>query len=806
MFGNYITSALRNFARHKLYSFINIVGLAVGLACATFILLFLRDELSYDAWIPGTEHLYRIETTFHMPGRKPDFFPVTPFPVVPAILQQIPEVVAGTHLIPDNMTAQIGDRQFPVQVNAVDPNFFQLIKLSFVEGDPAKAIAKPTSIVLTQSTAKKFFGAADPIGKNVLLRGKYAMTVTGILRDLPHNTHLAIDIVIPNTSQADTLRPQDRNQWLNIQGWGYVQLTPHADLSAVMAKLTPILDHNIDARKELHANVRGSDILHLHLTPFRDVHLARFGEKETGRWSTIYGFAAIAALILLIACINYMNLATARAAMRAREVSLRKVVGAKRSQLIVQFMAESVITALIAMALAFAIVEILLHAFDSLLDRPIAFHLLADWPLSLSILAVALGAGTLGGIYPAFVLSSFRPAARLGTQGLGGSGLLRTALVVLQFAISIGLGIAVLVIFAQINFSRAIDLGFDRHNLVVINGAGSLTPSARDSMAQALAADPSIAGAAQSNLTPLDGNILVTAISMPGSRDTFQIRNNDIDPDFITVYGMKLLAGRNLSRQRGEDTAHERDASHPNPRYNILINAAAARQFGYTPQSAVGHVIMHGQTVPVTIVGVVGDANFDGLERSMQPFIYYYDPTETGTISVRIKPGQNQAALTAIDRIWHRFVPSAAIRRRFQDDSFDKLFVADEREGQIFSIFVGIAIFIACLGLFGLASFTAERRTKEIGIRKIFGARTRDIVRLLLWQFSIPVLVANLIAWPVAWYFLRHWLEGYAYKIDLSPLYFLVAGTIALVIAWATVIIHTMVVARASPIIALRYE
>jgi putative ABC transport system permease protein len=806
MFGNYITSALRNFARHKLYSFINIVGLAVGLACATFILLFLRDELSWNKWIPDSENLYRVESTFQMPGRDHDFFTVTPFPVTDTMQLQIPEVVAHTHLTMEAMTAQIGDRQFPVQVDAVDPNFFQLIKLPFVEGDPATAIARPDSIVLSQATARKFFGTADPLGKNVLLGGSYTLKVTGVLRDLPHNTHLTADLVMPNTSKADTVPPSKQTSWLNVNGSGYVKLAPQADLGAVMTKLRPMLDTNIDARKQLHANIKGSDVLHLHLTPFRDIHLARFGEKENGRWGTVYGFAAIAVLILLIACINYMNLATARAAMRAREVSLRKVVGAKRSQLIVQFMAESVITALIALGLAFAIVEILLPAYDSLLDRQISFHLLADWPLTLAIVAVALGAGTLGGIYPAFVLSSFRPAARLGTQGLSGSGLLRTALVVVQFAISIGLGIAVLVIFAQINFSRAIDLGFDRHNLVVINGTRSLTPSARDSMAQALAADPSIAGAAQSNLTPLDGNTLITTISMPGSRDTFQIRNDDIDPDFVNVYGMKLLAGRNFSRQRGSDIAHEPDAANPNPSYNILINAAAARQFGYTPQGAVGRTIIHNLTGRSTIVGVVGDANFDGLERPLEPFIYYYDPTELGPISVRIKPGQNQAGLAAIDRVWHRFMPTAAIRRRFQDDSFDKLFIADEQEGKIFSIFVGIAIFIACLGLFGLASFTAERRTKEIGIRKIFGARTRDIVRLLLWQFSIPVLIANLIAWPVAWYFLRHWLEGYAYKISLSPLYFLAAGTIALLIAWATVIIHTLVVARASPILALRCE
>jgi putative ABC transport system permease protein len=808
MFGNYLLWALRNLARHRLYNVINIAGLAVGLACAIFITLFLRDELSYDSWIPDSQNLFRVETTAYMPGRDHDFFAVTPFPVTPAMQQQIPEVVAQTHLIPEHMTAQVGNRQFPVVVDAVDPDFFQVIKLPFVEGNPATAIARPESIVLSQATAKKFFGATDPIGKRLMLGGSHALVVTGVLRDLPHNTQLVTDLVMPNTSRADSLPLSEKSSWLNVDGWGYVKLSPHADLNAVTGKLKPIFDRNIDPKKMMNLNVPGSDILHLHLTPFRDVHLAPFGETESGSWSKIYGFAAIAALILLIACINYMNLATARAATWAREISLRKVMGAKRSQLIVQFLTESAVMALAALLLAFALMEMLLPAFDTLLDRPITFQLLTDWPLTLAILAVAIVAGLLGGLYPALFLSRFRPAAKLGTNAsaASGSALLRTALVVMQFAISIGLGIAVIVIFSQIRYSRQIDLGFDRHDLVVIDGAGPLTPSARDSLTKTLAADPAIAGVAQSGMTPFDGGILVAPITLPGNPEKFMIRNVDVDPHFVDVYGMKILAGRNLSEKRGADISPAPDASNPTPKGNVLINAAAARQFGYTPGGAIGRTIVFASTSHLTIVGVVGDANFDGLQSAMQPFVYYYNPQNMNPISVRIKPGQTRAALAAMDRIWHRFVPTVAVQRRFEEDSFDRLFIADEREGDIFGIFVGIAIFIACLGLFGLASFTVERRTREIGIRKVFGARTGDIVRLLLWQFSIPVLVANIIAWPVAWYYLHHWLEGYAYRVALSPLYFLAAGAAALVIAWATVSVHAILVARANPIQALRYE
>jgi len=522
----------------------------------------------------------------------------------------------------------------------------------------------------------------------------------------------------------------------------------------------------------------------------------------------VYGFAAIAGLILLIACFNFMNLATARAMVRAREISLRKVMGARRGQLVVQFLGESVLTALVALFIALALVEMLLPAFDSFLDRPIAFNLMTDWPLTLSMVGVAIAAGLFGGLYPALVLSGFRPAATLGTSqsGMSGSGILRTTLVVLQFAISIGLGIATIVVFAQLRYARTMDIGFDRHNLVVIDGSGPLTESQRDALKQSLAAEPSIAGVAASRMVPFDGGKLISEARLPDGVQQFTVRNVNIDPDYLNVYGIKLLAGRNLSKARGEDIFPPLDAKN-NPNANILINAAAARQFGFTPQTAVGKIITYGlQKAHCTIVGVVADTNYDGLQTPMPPMVHFYYPKGLGLLSVRIRPGQTQGALAAIDRIWHRLVPTVTIQRRFEDARFDRFFRDDEKQGAIFGIFVGVAIFIACLGLFGLSAFTVERRTREIGVRKVFGARTRDIVRLLLWQFSIPVLIANVIAWPVAWFYLRHWLEGYAYRIALDPLYFLAGGLAALIIAWVTVITHAVMVARANPVHALRYE
>ena len=813
MFRNYLITAMRNFARHKLYSFINIAGLAVGLACAIFIILYLRDELSYERWIADSQDIYRIESTFSLPGGDPRFFPVVPFPVPVAMKAQIPGVVTEVHLIPENMTAKIGDRLFPAKIATVDPNFLQVIKLPLVKGDPATVLAQPDSVLLSQTTAKKFLGDADPVGKTVIVGDTHPLTVTGVLRDLPHNTSMTADLMMPNTSKADLMDQRGKESWLNVQGWGYVKLAPNTDPNAVAAQLKTITDKGIDAKKQVNLNIPGSDLLHLHLTRLWDAHLAVNGDTEAGSMSIVYGFAAIAALILLIACFNFMNLATARAMIRAREVSLRKVMGAKRKQLMVQFLGESVMTALIALVLALILVKLLMPAFDTFLTRPITFGLVSDWGLTLAVVMIAVAAGLFGGVYPALILSGFRPAATLGTSnsGMSGSGLLRTVLVVLQFAISIGLGIATIVVFAQLNYAQQVNIGFDRHNLVVIGGTGPLTPTARDSMEQALMADPAIAAVASSNMTPLDGGILVTGFKLPASGEQFTIRNVNIDPDFIRVYGMKLLAGRNFSRDRGEDVLPDAPAIDANSHTNLVITEAAARQFGFTAAGAVGKTVIAafggpGKSVTATIVGVVGDTNFDGLETVMQPVVFFYRPKTLGPLSVRLKPGQIQPALAAIDRVWARFVPTRTIQRNFQDENFDKLFASAQKEGAIFGMFVAIAIFIACLGLFGLAAFTAERRTKEIGIRKVFGARTRDIVRLLLWQFSLPVLIANLIAWPVAYFYLHHWLQGYAYRIALNPLYFLAASAVTLAIAWATVIAHAVRVARANPVRALRYE
>ena len=558
---------------------------------------------------------------------------------------------------------------------------------------------------------------------------------------------------------------------------------------------------------------RGSQFYQMHLTPFTDVHLssARYVENMTpaGSWITVYGMATVGLLIVLVACFNFTNLATAHAMLRAREISLRKCMGARRSQLMTQFLGESVLMALCSLALALAIVELLLPAYDRFLDRPIAFHYLGDWPLLLVIVGIAIAAGLIGGVYPALTLSSFRPATALRTNSSGqpGSNRLRTILVVLQFAVSIGLGIATVVVYKQISFARDLDLGFHRSNIVVLDVA-ALTPSRRKTLAQTLRSYPGVLATALSDAVPFQNQGALGLAQPQGQPDKITVNKILIGPDFPRLYGMSLVAGRLFSDSRDQDTLIDSDGSRifpANEGHNILVNVAAAARFGYTPKHAIGKTIMYNGN-HVNIVGVLGDVKFDGAREAVKPTVYFDDKSATNLLSVRLSGQDVPATLTLIDKTWRALAPAAYLWKYFLSDQFGTLYRSDEKQGVMFGIFVAIAILIACLGLFGTAAFTTQRRTKEIGIRKVHGAHTHDVVRLLLWQFSIPVLVANVIAWPVAYYYLHQWLESFAYRISLNLLYFLTAGMGALAIAWITVFAHSVRVACARPILALRYE
>ena len=804
MFRNYIVSALRNGARQRLHTFINLVGLAIALSCAIFIALYVRDELSYDHWIRGNRNVYRVETVSNYPGFPPARQTVAPFPLAAAMKADIPQVRASTREVIEAMTVQRGDRQFQEKVAFVDPNFFTLIRLPLISGIANSVLSAPNSIILTQDAARKYFGNQNPIGRTLTLDGKYPLTVTGVLRDPPHNSTFQQHFFASNRSRADQF--STKRMWFDLETYTYVRLVPHADLSSVLSQTKDIIRENANPSRIMRTKLTGDQILQPLLVRLKDIHLEGTGH---GSWTTVYGFITIAILILAIACFNFINLATTRALMRAREVGLRKVLGASRRQLIIQFLSESLLNAVLALAIALAAVELLTQSYDRLVGRPITFQSSANWSFILMVASVTILVGFLSGIYPAFVLSSFRPATalRTGLNRRSGSGLLHTSLVVLQFAISIGLGIATLVVFAQVRYGQRVTLGFNHNNIVVLSGLYHVPEVRRASLVQHLRTSPDVIAVTQSSAVPFGHNWQGTAVSTAATAHGTLMRILSASPSFYRFYGIKLLAGRVLSSSRGLDVMHGKPYGPISAGKNILVNAAAAHELGLSPQQAVGRIAYVGPShTPARIVGVVQNTRFRGPFGKVDPTVYIDRPYSGFTISIRLKSDDLPQALAFIDRSWHEYAPNFAVRRHFLNARFVSLFTTYRRQGSMFVTFVVIAISIACLGLFGLVAHAAERRTKEIGVRKTFGAKTPDVMGLLLWQFSLPVLLSNVIAWPVAWYYLHGWLQGFATRVSLSPLYFLAAGLIALVIAWVTIAAHAFHMARANPVESLRYE
>lgn len=833
MLKNYLTVALRNVAQQRLYSFINIAGLAVALACAILIILFVRDELSFDEGIAGRENLYRVETVLVPAGRERLTTSTSMYALSDALKSDIASVVETARIGVQNSVVRVGDRQAFEPIAVADPNLFHILDFPLLHGDAATVLARPDTLVVSEGFARRYFDEENPIGKVLMLDSGYPVEISGVMADLPDHSHLKINAILRLGSQADRLYGVTDDSHANALSWGnasfytYVRLAPGTNPDLARAALPDVVRRHVPA--ESWGGGRGQDIadaVRFELRAYDELHFDEAPgldliDTPRGDWSAVRGFSLVAGLIVFIACINFMNLATARATRRAREVGLRKLAGARRGQLIGQFLSESILISFAALALALAIVELLLPAYAQFIDRPMSLNYLVDWDVALGAVGLALLAGLLGGIYPAFVLSGFRPASALQAQGRGPSrsSTVRSGLVVLQFSVSIALGVTAAVVYGQTLFARSFDVGFARENVIILQGLGrDQVAPVREVLRNAFLENPNVIGVVGSSDRPFSGednNTPLRTSEDPGQ--TILVRQLFVEPEFFEIYGIRMIAGRGFSRGRGEDIDNSRNFDEAAPDgASMIINEAAVRRLGYaSPADAVGKVVHqdppvgpNGQPVDRSrvIIGVVADAHFDSLRQPVQPTRYTYNPNEMYFFSIAIKSEQADETAAFIRDTWSRLVPDLPIRLSYLDDTYRSLYGADERNGEMFALFTALAILIACLGLFGLAAFTAERRTKEIGVRKVFGARVRDIVIMLLWQFSRPVLIANLIAWPVAWYYLSEWLDGFAYRISLSPLYFAAAGLAALLIACATVTMHSLRVARAKPIHALRYE
>ena len=835
MWRNYLTVGFRALAKNKTYAFINIFGLAIGMAACLILLIFVRYELTYDAGLPGSEQAYQLQTYYTDPdtGEKMDL-QMAAYVTKQALLKDFPQIEqvvyaqsSGPVVIRNGEPFNTEDFRF------VDGPLFDVLQFPFVQGNAKTALAEPGSIVLTETEAEKRFGSENPMGQilTVVQSGKNVdYRVTGIIQDPPKNSHFKMSMAArydPVSFWADN--PDFLTSWGWQSGHMYVKLKPGADAATINSQLQAWEKRNIPDQFFGGQRSNQGDQADFGLVNIRDIHLGRAqdGAMTPGNdRRSIITFAVVAALILGMACVNFTNLATARASQRAREVALRKVLGANRRQLIVQFLGESILVAALAMLLALAMVELVLPPLSGFLDAGLEIHYFGEGGLILAIIGLVLLVGAAGGIYPAFYLSRFQPAqvlkANKSTAEAAGSGRLRNALVIGQFAVSIGLIICTAIVYAQTVHARTADPGYKREGLIQISGIGrrQLEPVV-ETLVREIEKVDGVVATGRTGIGIATSNSSNTGVQLPGRQEPINIGQYSIDEGFFETMGIRLLAGRtfdpnrpadNSQRPFPEDPAAERAFAARGA--NVVVNELAAKRMGIrTPQEAIGKQFKasivdeeFGGTAPITIVGVVQDSRFRSIREPIDSIMFFYQPGFTGWLLVRYNSENPAAVRDRIEATWKRLAPEVPFDAKFSDEIIGELYEAEAARATIFASFALLAVVVACLGLFGLAAFTAERRTKEIGIRKVLGARSRDIVRLLAWQFSKPVIIANLIAWPVAWWVMRDWLNSFDARIPLSPTPFVLAALLALAIAIGTIAGHAMRVARANPIHALRYE
>ena len=826
MFRNYLSAALGNLIRNKLHAAINLFGLALGLATAILIGLYVRDEVTFERFLPDYPQIYRMQSIDTDTNGRPWVFASTPHRLAALLRENFPEFAEVTRLMSAKYGVRHGEIEATEAMQSADPNFFKVLGFALVRGTAETALATPDSIALSRAMALEYFGTEDCLGQTLELDRSTTVRVGAVFDDLPSNTHLhgtqfLLSSLVPVSSlgRADRLPPMVVGEY-NTDTDTYVRLKPGVSIAAVNARLSGFVAEHYP-QDQAGAPPRGG-----FLAPIASIHLHG---RELGDYSnssdlaTVYAIAATGLLVLVVAGINFVNLVTARATRRALEVGVRKAAGATRAQLIGQFMGESVAYAFAALVLAMALVELMLPSFNGFLDRTITFAYWRD-PLLLAALPLsALAIGLAAGFYPALVLSSFRPATVLkGAAAAQGSGSLRQVLVVLQYAISITLLIATVVIYRQTEFATEDSLRFQKDLVVAVSLGGIPGEISQDGshfvfdgatverMRDRIAGLSGVKAVADSWVIPDAQAMSSTTWHVPGDRNAQPIIAGRVVQgfDFFEVYGIRPIAGRSFSRDHGDDAT----AEDPAVEGTAILNESAVRLFGFaSSEAAIGQVLgmdLEGENAvqPRRIVGVVPDFPLTTIRARIRPNVFLIQPDWSNYLNVKLTGDQVPQTLAAIDRIWQEMVPTRPIQRQFVDDRIEHLYRDVIRQGQVFAGFALVAVLIACLGLFGLAAFTAERRTKEIGIRKAMGASTADILRLLVWEFAKPVLLANAIAWPLAYVAMTQWLDGFAYRITLDPLVFVGAGAVALVIASATTLYHALQVARARPVLALRYE
>ncbi|GAB3907429.1 ABC transporter permease [Mucilaginibacter boryungensis] len=811
MIKNYLRSAWRNIARHKFISFVNIFGLTVGITCCLLILTYVFNELSYDKFNPNADRTYRVTRTFYtQDGTESLHLSAVAPPFGPLLKTAFPDIEKVSRLLPNGTIAVRYNEKMFNETNSffADENFQDIFKLDVTRGDPKTGLTEPYNVMMTEAMARKYFGDQDPINQVVLLDNlKHGFKVTGIFKPLPNNSHMHAELLMSfNTLKDSTVygEKQLRTNYGNNSFYTYLLLPKGYNAERINGQLSPFLDKYVQF-KGMPAGLKTSKVTKLTLQKLTDIHLRSHLDDEienNGNITRVYIFSIIALFILLIACINYMNLSTARSALRAKEIGIRKVIGAQRQEIIRQFLSESVLITWVALVLAIGISALVLPYVNSVSGLTLSLSSLLSWKVIILIVLLPFIVGLISGIYPAIFMSSFKPVRVLkGLVKSGAGGIsFRKVLVVLQFSISIILIVATTVVFRQLSFIQNKSLGFNKDYVVNMFYNGNLN-NTFDSFREELLKNPAIKEVGRSSRVP-SGRLLDDQNASVMQGDSLKPIKLDLkyvttDYGFIPTYGIKLDAGRNFSRAYVNDTT------------NFIINEAAVQMLQWkNAQNAIGKDMMYGN-VKGKVIGVVNDFHFESLHQKIIPLLFAMPPVKNNQynyISVKVDGRNAQSAITTMESVWRHYLPESPFAYTFLDKKFERLYSSEQLQGRLVTIFSCIAIFIACLGLFGLSAFTISQRVKEIGVRKVLGASVPRIVIELSKDFLMLVLIAAVIALPIAWYSMNKWLLDFAFRISLSWWIFAMAGVIALIIAFVTISFQSVKAAIANPVKSLRSE
>lgn len=802
---NYIKVAIRNLFRSRLYSAINIFGLAIGMSACLVIFLWVQDELSYDTFHENAENIYRVE-------RKVDFrdihgqAPITSGAYGPALVQDYPEVEKFVRLDKDDISIKDQRNIFRRQeILFADNSLLKIFDFRLESGDPEAALTQPRSIILTREMALRYLGTEEALGQTLTVDWNGSVLdfqVTGILEHVPHNSHVHFDVV----ASLATYPKERMAEWFNNFLYTYVLVKNGTALGLMEEKMSGFMEKYMGAEFTAFVgpDVDINEVFQLKLKPLLDIHLhpsAQFEIDTMGSMTSVLIFTAIAFMILLIACLNFMNLSTARANKRAKEVGLRKTVGAGKKQLWGQFLGESILMSFVALLFAIGFITLFLSSFNTLTQKSLSVSLLFSFDNVWMLLGITLITGVLAGLYPAFVLTAFQPVKVLKGSALSGTGksIFRKGMAVLQFAISIVLIVGTLVIFKQMEYVRNKPLGFDKENMLLITSESETVYEGLDVFRNTLKEDPRILSVGSSSDVPGSRVFSDTVFKRNDSDDIFSLRFLRTDYDFLDTYGFHLIQGRNFSKEFGADSEGA-----------VVLNRAAVLELGYTPEEVVDKKILMAtsatETLPLNVVGVVDDFHFKSLHLVIEPLALWLAPDSARTISVRIASGDIGKTLGYVQQKWMEIFPQEEFSYTFLDDRIELLYQSEGKTRSLFLTFSVLSIFVACLGLLGLAAFTAQERTKEIGVRKVLGASVGNILLLLSKEFVKWVLVANIIAWPIAYYAMNRWMQNFAYRSAIGVWPFVLSAVLALFVALFTVGFQALKAALADPVRSLRYE